>query len=386
MDHAMKIHSLSLEVKPISGFKESPSFTGLQVLPNGDLIVGAAFGRPLLRKISWKGEGVPGSVEDLKLEQELGEDALAVVGGFKDSEKGDVDLVVLHDGSFPLFVRSLMGKVFASKTGEELVDFLDKQTGAMGVQSSHLQYVDSKFKIRRFKEPGMTWDIHFLGDFVFGLSPNEMWREPYLHLQIEKRETLRKDLKGNRKLHRGDDGTFWVMANNGRLMRFQYTENKAKPTPLKIPTNDDRPGFLLSAASRTDAWLYGVAGNARTLFRLRRNPVSMEEEIQKIWDAPEPISSLCAWDRDEKALLLVSTVGAKEAQLWSFDIVQPEDAEALPEVPQAQFLGVLGGLPRVSALTPDNKNACVWAAEGYFGSNVQREALEKLRLLRITDV
>src|SRR5690606_36453239 len=140
----------------------------------------------------------------------------------------------------------------------------------------------------RYKEPGMTWDIHFLGDYVFGLFPNQMWREPYLHLAIEKREALRKDLTGNNKLHRSEDGTFWALAENGRLMRFQYTENKAKPTPLKVPAKDSQD-FELSAASKVDGWLYGVAGAGKTLFRVRRNPISFEEEIQKLWEAPEPI-------------------------------------------------------------------------------------------------
>jgi len=211
----MKIETAVLETQSLNGFEEGPSLSGAQVMPDGSLVVGSSFGHPLLRKIVWKKGEKLEAVVDLKLEREMGEDALAVVGGFKESEKGDVDLVVLHDGSFPTFLRSMMGKIFAKKSGAELVDFLDRQNGSMGAQCSHLQYSDGKYRVRRYKEPGMTWDIHFLGDYVFGLFPNQMWREPYLHLAIEKREALRNGLSGNKKLHRSEDGTFWAKDQNG---------------------------------------------------------------------------------------------------------------------------------------------------------------------------
>jgi hypothetical protein len=389
----MKILSHTLTVKPIANYSELPSVTGLQVLPSGDLVVGQVFSRPLLQKMSWPSGEVPSSVVDLKLENELGEDTLGVVGGFKESQFGDVDMVALHEGAMPKWFRSLMGKEFSKKTGKELVDYFDAQSGSMGVQSSHLQLKikdgKSDFNVRRYKEPGMTWDFAYLGDFVFGMCPDIFWREPYLHMQIEKRETLRKGLRGNRQLHRSEDGTFWAVTAQGRLVRFQYTETKAKPTPLKVPAFEESPCFDLSCASKTDGWLYGVSGGGRVLFRARRNPISMEEEIQQIWKSADPISALTCVDRAENSLLLVATEKASGAELYEFAIVRAEDAEEMPVVPEAKLRSSLNGLPRVSVLTFDFSQASkdvVWAAEGYFGSEMARPDKEKLRILRLSEV
>lgn len=381
----MKISSTILETKSISNCKEAPSLNGLQLLPGGDVVVGTAFGHPLLRRVSFK-SGDVFTVVDLKLETDLGADAVAVVGGFKNSEKGDVDLVVLHEGAFPKILRKLFSKNFLDKSGPELIKFLDKQEGSMGAQCSHVQYVDSKFNIRRSKEPGMTWDLHFLGDFVFGLFPMAMWREPYLHLALEKREVLRNDLKGNQQLHRSEDGTFWALSQKNRLMRFQYGENKAKPTPLKLPGTIEEQEFLFSASSTTDSWLYGVSAKGKNLFRVRRNPVSFEEEIQSIWDCPEEITAICVVDRESNSFVAVSTLSPEGAKLYSFEIVKAEDAEMIPDVPVANLLGVLKGVVAVRSLTFDSSQQCLWAAEGTLGLEMAREDKEKLKILRITEL
>jgi len=169
-------------------------------------------------------------------------------------------------------------------------------------------------------------------------------------------------------------------------MRFQYTENKAKPTLLKVPSKEDSQDFELSAASKVDGWLYGVSGGGKTLFRVRRNPISFEEEIQKLWDAPEAISAICAWDSAENPKIVLATASESGASLYSFKIEKLEDEEMIPEVPEATLLTKMTEAKRVSALTPDLQNACLWAVEGYFGVKMARSDKEKLRVLRITEL
>lgn len=379
----MKIQTVGLEVKPLESHAQSPSLMGVRVLPTGELVVGTVFGTPGLRKVDWRTGSVPSKVEDLKLEEELGEDVVGVMGGFRISERGDLDIVVLHEGSLPRWIRKIFGKDFSQKSGPALVGHLDSTSSALGAQSSHVQWKDGKFNVRRYKEAGMTLDLQFLGDYVFLMFPGNLAREPYLHLQIEKRETLRSDLAGNRALHRSEDGTFWMIAKNGRFSRFQYTEHKAKPTPLKFPAFEVSPVFALSASSSTDSWLYGVGGDQRTLFRLRRNPVSIEEELQVIWKSERPITALTALDRPENAKLLVAVEGA---EFYAFAIARPEDEEALPAIPAAEKLGAADGVASVSSLTFDPVANTAWGVEGGFGSASSESSKSERLLLRLTEI
>ncbi|MEO5669029.1 MAG: hypothetical protein ABIR96_13290 [Bdellovibrionota bacterium] len=378
----MKIETAPLAVKSLPGYSEHASLNGVRVLPSGEVVVGTLFGTPALRKIDWR-EGSAPKVEDLKLEEELGPDVVGVLGSFRLSDRGDLDLVALHEGSFPRWFRKIFGKDFSGKTGVELADFLSTQGSAMGAQTSHLQWKDGKFNVRRFKESGMTHDLQFLGDYVFAMFPGALAREPYLHLQPEKRETLRSDLAGNRALHRSEDGTFWMLTQNGRFSRFQYTENKAKPTPLKFPGFEISPVFALSASSSTDGWLYGVGGDQKILFRLRRNPVSLEEEIQEIWKSEAPITALAVLDRTENSKLLVATEGA---EFFAFLLVKPEDEEDLPPVPAVEKLGKAPGISRVSSLTFDSTSGTTWGLEGSFGSSSPRPGKDSCSILRLTEI
>ncbi len=377
----MKFETATLELKSTSGYSEKGFLCSLQVLPSGELVVGSAFASPGLRKVAWTGSGL--KVEDLGLESELGSDVLGVVGGFHVSERGDLDLVALHPGSFPSWLRKIFGKDFSSKSGPDLSRYLSAQTGAMGAQSSHLQWKDGKYNVRRFKEPGMTWDLQFLGDYVFVMFPGALARERYLHLQPEKRETLRSDLADNRALHRSEDGTFWMLGSNGRLLRFQYTEHKAKPTPLKFPGFEISPVFAISAASSTDGWLYGVGGDSVTLFRVRRNPVSFEEEMQILWKAPRPITALQAVDREKGSQLVMVLEGGG---VMSFALEKPEDEEQLPPLPTPEERGVIPGVGGVNFLTYDRARDVLWGAEGGFGTSASRSRQDAAALVRVTEI
>jgi len=379
----MKIQTAGLQVKPLDSQAQSPSLMGVRVLPTGELVVGTVFGSPGLRKVDWRSGDVPAKIEDLKLEEELGGDVMGVMGGFRISERGDLDIVALHEGSFPRWIRKIFGKDFSSKSGLALVNHLDSTSSALGAQTSHVQWKDGKFNVRRYKEAGMTLDLQFLGDYVFVMFPGNFAREPYLHLQLEKRETLRSDLAGNRALHRSEDGTFWMIAKNGRFSRFQYTEHKAKPTPLKFPGFEISPVFALSASSSTDSWLYGVGGDQRTLFRLRRNPVSFEEELQEIWKSERPITALTAMDRAENSKLLVAVEGG---EFYAFAIVKADDEEALPAIPAPEKLGSATGVASVSSLTFDPASNTAWGVEGGFGSASSQSSKPDRLLLRLTEI
>jgi hypothetical protein len=378
----MKIQEASLEVKSLPGYAQKPSLVGARALPSGEIVVGTAFGSSALRKIDWRSGDAPAKIEDLKLEEELGSDVVGVAGGMRISERGDLDLVALHEGSMPRWIRKIFGKDFSSKSGPELSDYLASQGSALGVQTSHLQWKDGQFNVRRYKEAGMTLDLQFLGDYVFVMFPGAFAREPYLHLQPEKREKLRSDLASNRALHRSSDGTFWMLGNNGRFSRFQYTEHKAKPTPLKFPAFEVSPVFALSAASTTDGWLYGVGGDERTLFRLRRNPVSHEEEIQELWKSERPITALTALDRAENAKLLVALEGGG---FVAFALEKAEDEETLPAIPAPEKLGQAERIACVSSLTFDPANNVAWGVEGTTKGAAPRSESSRL-ILRLTEI
>lgn len=380
---SIKHETWTLDFKPLEGWEESPSFTKIQVLPTGDVALGAAFGHPFLSVLRAKNTD-QANIESLNLENVLESDALGIVGGFHSSKKGDVDISVMHS-SKPGAIKKLFSGDFSNLKGAELVQKLDEKGEGSSVSSTHLQYKDGKFDVRRVCDPGLTWDLRFLGDYVFGVTPAGMWRERYLHLQIEKRESLRRDLLGNFQIHRDGFGSFWALMQNGRLSRFEYTESKAKPTTKKLPGLEKNHGFERSVASETDKWLYGVSGAGSELFRVRRNPESFEEEIQPIYTSSSPITALTAVDGGKKQGVVFSTESADGAKLYFLETVEPEDVEALPEVPKVEELGILG-VPRIGALAWDvtqEKSTVLWAAEGYFGSEMTHTQ-KQLKVFKIS--
>ncbi|NCN40339.1 hypothetical protein GW916_03730 [bacterium] len=381
-----EIVSWPFEFASIEGFAEKPSATKLQVLPDGNFVVASAFARPLLSKFAPTSSALAPTMSDMRLEAKVGPDSLAVVGGLHESEFGDIDLAVIHAGSMSGWMKKLLGKKFNDKTGTDLVQFLDDKGESSAVSTTHMQIKKGKFEIRRDRESGLLWDLWFLGDYVFGLTPSHMWRERYLHMQLEKRETLRNDLLGNFQIHRDEGGSFWSLMENGRLARFEYTEDKAKPTLKRLPGLDKNHGFERSAASKTDGWLYGVSGAGTELFRVRRNAVTFEEEIQNLWTTEAPITALTAVDTEEAPQLLVATEGKDGAGLYSFALIKPEDPELLPDIPPAVAVANVKDVPRVSVLTWDwtsKEKAIVWGAEGYFGSDMDRPSSDKLHIVKI---
>lgn len=380
----LNVNKWKYELKGIEGYAEKPSFTKSQFLASGDFLLGASFSRPLCVRVSpGKSAEAEPSYEEINLEGSIGDDALAVVGGFHASRGNDVDMSVLHPSGMSGWMKKLFGKDFSQKTGEDLALFLDEKGDSLS--SSHLQWKNGKFEVRRVKDAGLAWDVWFLGDYVFGITPTHMWRERYLHMQLEKRETLRSDLLGNFQIHRDGNGSFFALTHSGRLCRFEYTESKAKPTPKRLPGMDKNHGFEFSVISETDKWLYGVSGAGTELFRLRRNPVSFEEEVQNLWTSERPISALASVDVEGSSKVVATVEDEAGAQVYALKTEVAEDAELVPDAPEIQSLGRVEGCSRVSTLTWDfnqRDKAVVWGAEGYFGSAMTAPESNERHIIR----
>jgi hypothetical protein len=385
----MQIKTFEIPTQAIPGYEEKPSVSAIQVKKNGTLMVGTAFSRPLLLEMKFNDSDLLTKVEDLKLSQELGEDALAVLNGLKPSSTGDTAFSVLHPGSVSMFIKKIFGRNMAKKAGPELVEFLQGDDQGMGfwIRHSLIQVRNGEFTARHLREPGVLWDAIWTGDHVFGITGSSLIREPNLHLNVEKRETLRKELFSNFGIHRSEDGIIWALAQNMRLVRFVYTESKAKPTPLKLPgAQADLPesGFALSACSETDGWLYGTSGGSKILFRVRRNPVTQEEELQELHHFEDRITGLAVLDRAENSQLYWTTESTNGAMLYSMAVTKAEDPEHLPEIPPFTKVGKILDLKTVSSLTADSKRNALWVGEGRLGSVLERS--EKLRILRISGI
>jgi hypothetical protein len=367
----MKIEKFDLKAQSQDNTKYSPWIRVLEYQANGSLLCGLVFAqKPLLRINRTSAD----SLEIKELDLELGSASLGVWSGLRSTTTGATTMCALNTGMLPGFVASIFSKNIEGRTTDDLEKFLLTQDGGLGLWARHSVVMLSKdeLTLRHEKNPGGLTDIALVGDYLFGLSGSEIWREHYL--KADKRETLRSDLEGNFKLHRASDGNFWLLGQNQRLLRMAQTDIRAKPTPLKLPGGG---AFVLSAASSLDGWLYGTCNESKTLFRVRLNKISAEEEIQKIYDFENPVSALLVQEFEDKGRLLLTTSTGSGAELFAFDLVKPEDAELLPEVPQSKSLGAIPDLSKVGLLcSEDSEKGIFWAAEGY-------NSASKTRLLRI---
>ncbi len=354
---------------------EGPVVTALHMQKDGSLLCGLIFSKPSLFRVRFQ-DG-KAHFSDLKLEDDLGGDLLGVIGGLRFTTSGDTALAAIHGGFLPTFAQSLAGGSITKKSGQELLNFFADNDGGMGANVRHsvVQLSGDETNLRRVKDPGAILDVAHLGDFIFGLHGTSVWREPYMN--SEKRETLRKDLGLNRGFHRDTDGNFWFVGENGRLLRMGQTDIKAKPTPLKFPEDS----FELSAATDTEGWCYATTKSSTELYRIRRNPMSHEEESQKVHAFEHRITGLLAVDRETDPLLLIAVEGAQAAEIYSISLVKPEDPELPPPALSPKLLGKIEGCRAISCLTldiKDEKSSTVWAAESYLGAGRKL----KPRLLR----
>ncbi len=329
-----------------------PSVTGLEVQGDGTLLCGLSFANPLLLKITPKGSGKP-EIEDLGVEDYVA-GGFAIVRGLRGTTTGDTALVVLQDGLLPAWVRGLVGSEWRRKEGVERAQFLRLQEGGLGAHLRHsiLQIVGGELRVRHAKAPGALLDVAHIGDFVFGVSESEFWREPYLN--AEKRETVRSDLEDNRQLHRDGDGNFWFRGEGGRALRAGQTDIKATPTTLRIKGES----FSASADSPVDGFCYGVTAEGKQLFRVRRNRISKVEEMQMIGDFSGEVTALACVDHPENPyLLIVESDTPQGVAIHRLELRRlGEDEEDLPAPGNLTRVGDLREFSSASTLTVDARD------------------------------
>lgn len=374
---------LDLEIKALDGY-EAPAITVLHAQEDGSLHCGLSFANPLVIKLIPNENGTKfADMVSMNVEGLLGEGAVAVLGGLRGKTTGDSIFTVLVEGFLPNFMKKLK-----HLSGQELLSFLHKNSGGMGGSVRHsiieIHDSDSKMELRYVKDSGVVLDVMQMGSTVYGISGRSIWKEPILN--PEKREILRSDLVGNHGLHRDVDGNFWMTGAKGRLLRLSHIDVKPKATTVAIPNAKDNPdfGFFHSAASSADGWLYGVGGNRKTLFRLRRNPESYVEEVQKLKEFPTNITCIYSLEREKNSKLLIAVEGKdSNAALWSIPLKEAEDKEAIPPVPEFSIEGVLKGMNHLGTMTVDSKGR-LWGGEYSLGRGEAKG--QAPRIVRISSV
>ncbi len=379
---------INLPAKQRGDAKERPAVSALHAQSDGSLLCGLSFSHPLLLKITPE-NNAECKIEDLKLDELLDESAFAVSHGLRGTTGGDTAFAVLHVGALPSFASGMFGGNPLHKSGEDLRQLLLKESGgAFGAHVRHsvIQMIENELSVRRLKEPGALLDVAQIGAHIFGLTGSEIWREPYLH--SEKRETIRNDLKGNWAIHRDDIEMFWFLNQKNRLVRMKQTDIKAIPTPLKSPEGLDvaNASITVSAPMPFDSWVYAISMPSKTLFRMRRNPVSHEEELQVVRTfEDQPTAMLIrtlATKENEKAQAQIVLVTSSQlgVKFWSAISQQTEDPEESGALPQFEALGNISEIKALGSLTVDAKGI-LWGGEGYLGwGDTQKEAPRLIRI------
>jgi len=340
----MKYNVVNLPINAIAGDYEAPAVTTLKMQRDGTLLCGLSFASPALLRLNVSAQGNLDKVENLAEKAGFDSNTLAVVNGLRAAQSGESIFCLLHEGFTPGFLKGILGKKIEGKKGEALMGFLNSQGGSSVRHSVVEIRNDGEIIGRRVKEPGILWDTLQMGSYVFGLEGGALWREPYLN--SEKREVLRSDLHGNFCFHRDDAGYFWFMRDTGQLLRLGLSDIKPVPTPLKSLSKE---GLFCSSASSVDGWIYLSSKNI--LFRVRKNSISGEEELQEVATLSGAITSLLCLDDSRVKKLFVAIEGTECAEIWSLDLVAPEDPEMMPKVPELKKHIQIAELKIVNSLT-----------------------------------
>ena len=396
----MNVEVFELPVTKFLG-PEQASVTSLHVQSDGTLLAGLAFANPMAFEISLDVKtGKILKAESMDFESSFGDDAVGVLQGFRETLTGDTVATVAHKGFAPGFLAKLSGSDVFKKSGPALLAELNANTGGMGagVRHSVVELHKEGFQLRHVKMPGALLDVALVGDYLFGLTGSEIWREFYL--KADKRETLRGDLAGNAALHRDSDGNFWLQSNNGRLLRVGQMDIKAQPTTVKLPGK----GIDLSTASEVDGWLYATCDASKTLFRVRRNPISKEDELQVIDRFETPITAMCtvespAVESAEAPVAAKGSIffalsgpsGAGNSRLYRVATRTAEDIEFPPASGKPEWIGDVKCNGDVSSLTPLRSAAgelvCLYAGEHRLGNGrTEQKDFVKPRILTLSNL
>lgn len=341
----MRKNIFEYSLPKIDGCEVSPSLRTLHMQANGKLWGTFLFSSQPLQAFEWDSKN--GNVVSHKtegLEDILGTDCLGIWAGARSSHTGDTVVAAWHRSTMPSFLN-FFGKDLRKVDSTFISNLIRKDAGSSTIKHSILELSRGEWQVRRGKEPGVLTDISIVGDYVFGLTPTAVFREPYL--KTEKREVLRNDLQGNLMLSRDAEGHFWFESQSGRLMRMGLTDLKPKMTPIKVSGQE----LGLSAASSLDGWLYVLVADDKQLVRIRINPVTFEEELQVVCDFEGRASALHVLESEESSKLLVAeSLGAQGSRLLAFNLTKPEDPELVEDAPVFEVLTSLDGVFRVSAI------------------------------------
>lgn len=348
-----KLINLNVKAKVLAA-----EVTTLQEQKDGSFLVGLLFAEKSLLSLKLDDNSALKECNPLDIEKEFDADYLGITGGLRGTSTGDTAFATLHKGSAG--IMGLFKKSKTPKNQDELWADLALGNGSFGFSYKHsiVQIVDSNFKLRRVKEAGVILDAAHIGDFIFGLSGNTIFREPYLN--SEKRYFLREDLETNYRFHKVEDGVFWLAGDQNKLMKLGLTDNKALPTTKKVPALPMRA----SVDSSVDGWLYAITGNA--LIRVRVNPETRSDELQiiKTFEDAVPLSVACseltvAEGEARKARLWLSVAKEKSTELYSFETTRPADLEDLPSIPELKREWESGDVLRLSNLHYSKKHGLI---------------------------
>jgi hypothetical protein len=370
-DQKISFQRVSLPTQNRKKFKGTALVSALQFQKNGDILCGLLFASANLFRISLDSSGQASQIVDQKIEEKVGDPDLWGIGhGLRGTSTGDTVFSTWHSGFLPGMVGGLFGKNLDSVPLDKVHEFCVNQNGGSFARHSIVEVISGEYVIRRSKESGLLWDVAHIGDYIFGLEMGAVWREPYLH--SEKRETLRGDLGLNYYLNKdkGEEGLFWFAGQDERLFRLALTDIKAKPTTIRVPGSS---GIEKSKASSFDGWLYCVCADSKILVRVRRNPVSAQEELQVVYKSERVIQELEIFDSESEARLVmalgpVEGTGSGSVEILTTELVRTPDPEDIGEAPKLTSVGLLEGISGVKEMahspTSTSKRIEIWAGHG----------------------
>lgn len=379
----MRKNIFEYSVPAIAGCTQSPTLRTLQLQQNGALWGGFLFSSAPLQRFEWDAkDGNVVGVESEDIEEILGEDGIGIWAGLRPSSSGDTIFTAWHRGSVPAFIN-FFGSDLRKADTATIGSLIRKDGGSATIRHSIIELNNGDWQIRRGKEPGVLSDVAIIGDYVFGISPKAVFREPYL--KSEKREVLRSDLQGNFALNRDAAGTFWFQSQNGRLLRMALTDLKPKLTPLKVAGGE----LGLSDSSSVDGWMYVLTLNGKQLVRIRINPITLEEELQVVSQFEGRADAIHVVDHETTSKLIVSeSMNGQGSRLLVYALGAAEDPEMIGAAPTFEVVSMFEGVQRIAAIASKVQNLegeaprnLVWLASSAEPGSDSKETLKLISLV-----
>ncbi|HVJ64291.1 MAG TPA: hypothetical protein VM901_03450 [Bdellovibrionota bacterium] len=381
----MRKNVFEYTVPSIEGCAQAPSLRTLQLQEDGTLWGGFLFSSAPLQRFEWDAkDGNVVSVESEGIEKILGDDSIGIWAGLRPSSTGDTVFTAWHRGSVPSFLN-FFGSDLRKADTAMIGNLIRKDGGTSTIRHSIIERNRGEWHVRRGKEPGVLSDVAIIGDYVFGLTPRAVFREPYL--KTEKREVLRSDLQGNFSLNRDSAGTFWFQSQNGRLMRMGLTDLKPKLTPLKVAGEELGGG----ESCAVDGWIYALTQGGKQLVRLRMNPITLEEEIQVVSEFEGRADAMHMINHEKSAKLAVAeSFGGQGTRVLVYNLGPMEDPEMIGAPPTFEVATQFEGIPRIAAMASkvqsldgEEPRDILWLATS---PQPGSDGREKLQIISLIDV